>query len=547
MHESGDPRDAFLARMWDVLEPFAPRLHWGKLFPHEPASIVAGRFPRQADFLATRARLDPDGVFLSTWLRSALGVTGAPARPSAPLPRRRVPELRWRWPLWFSMRPASLATLGRADKVFDLSRVVAASPADAIAAFFDEATTSTVPGLDGFIWHTQAGDLDGAVVDEAFAFMTMRMRTVDYQHGVRLVMSVDRCTLPLGAELLQIFEAEPRAGGALVRWRIAVCLVPSLPSARPRCWRWPPVRARHGRGAAPLRAADLMAGPARARPARATCFLASCCAQLDALTNGALSCEALVTLALQRIEALNPALNAVVACDRDAALKAARGSDARYAAGTARPLEGLPITIKDAFEVMRLPGHLRQPPPRDARASTPTQPRWRACGRPGPSSSARPTSPSSRRTADRQRAARAHEQPVGRLAKPRRFVGRRGRRGGDRHEQLRAGLRRGGLDSLAVPGHGHLRPQVHAGPRAHARAHPAEPVVRRRARPWSPAHRRGRRRFAPRARGADRPAGGRVAGATRRLASRGGDAHERAAHRARRRRRRRARGRGAGA
>jgi len=43
-------------------------------------------------------------------------------------------------------------------------------------------------------------------------------------------------------------------------------------------------------------------------------------------------------------------LNAVIAQDRDAARLAAAGSDARYAAGTARALEGLPITIKDAFE-----------------------------------------------------------------------------------------------------------------------------------------------------------------------------------------------------
>lgn len=45
-------------------------------------------------------------------------------------------------------------------------------------------------------------------------------------------------------------------------------------------------------------------------------------------------------------------LNAVIAQDRDAARAAATESDARYSAGTARTLEGLPITIKDAFEVM---------------------------------------------------------------------------------------------------------------------------------------------------------------------------------------------------
>lgn len=80
-------------------------------------------------------------------------------------------------------------------------------------------------------------------------------------------------------------------------------------------------------------------------------LLASSGAQLTALRLGAVSSQALLAQALERIDALNPALNAVVAQDREAAHAAARESDARYAAGTARPLEGLPVTIKDAFEV----------------------------------------------------------------------------------------------------------------------------------------------------------------------------------------------------
>ncbi len=80
-------------------------------------------------------------------------------------------------------------------------------------------------------------------------------------------------------------------------------------------------------------------------------LLASCGAQLAALRAGDLSSEDLLSLALDRIDALNGTLNAVVAQDRDGARAAARAADARYASGTARPLEGLPITIKDAFEV----------------------------------------------------------------------------------------------------------------------------------------------------------------------------------------------------
>jgi amidase len=56
-----------------------------------------------------------------------------------------------------------------------------------------------------------------------------------------------------------------------------------------------------------------------------------------------------------RIDALNPRLNAIVAEDREAARAMAKASDARIANGTARPLEGLPITIKDAFDAAGLP------------------------------------------------------------------------------------------------------------------------------------------------------------------------------------------------
>jgi amidase len=81
-------------------------------------------------------------------------------------------------------------------------------------------------------------------------------------------------------------------------------------------------------------------------------LLGSSQAQLAALRNGHLSSEELLTLVLARIDALNPALNAVVAQNRAGALAKARTSDARYKAGAARALEGVPITIKDAFEVV---------------------------------------------------------------------------------------------------------------------------------------------------------------------------------------------------
>jgi D-arabinono-1,4-lactone oxidase len=92
MHEPSDPRDEFLPCIWEALAEFQPRLHWGKLFPHDPATMVCGRFPRMDEFLAIRERLDPDRVFLTEWLAAAFGLASARARPVAPLPTRRRPS-----------------------------------------------------------------------------------------------------------------------------------------------------------------------------------------------------------------------------------------------------------------------------------------------------------------------------------------------------------------------------------------------------------------------------------------------------------------------
>jgi amidase len=59
--------------------------------------------------------------------------------------------------------------------------------------------------------------------------------------------------------------------------------------------------------------------------------------------------------AIARIEATNPALNAVVVTDFDRAREAARALDARIAQGFDAPLLGVPMTIKESFDVAGLP------------------------------------------------------------------------------------------------------------------------------------------------------------------------------------------------
>ncbi len=59
---------------------------------------------------------------------------------------------------------------------------------------------------------------------------------------------------------------------------------------------------------------------------------------------------------LDRCDAVNPKINAIVTLDREGAREAARASERRWRAGTARgPLDGVPLTVKDNIPVRGLP------------------------------------------------------------------------------------------------------------------------------------------------------------------------------------------------
>jgi aspartyl-tRNA(Asn)/glutamyl-tRNA(Gln) amidotransferase subunit A len=68
-----------------------------------------------------------------------------------------------------------------------------------------------------------------------------------------------------------------------------------------------------------------------------------------ALAAKKVSAVELATLFLDRIEKLNPALNAFIALDRDKTLTQARGTDAALAAGAGSTLTGIPLAHKDIF------------------------------------------------------------------------------------------------------------------------------------------------------------------------------------------------------
>jgi amidase len=70
-----------------------------------------------------------------------------------------------------------------------------------------------------------------------------------------------------------------------------------------------------------------------------------------AIRDRTISSRELLELFLQRLEQLNPSINAVVTLDVDGAMAAAKLADDRTVAGDKLgPLHGLPVTIKDAIE-----------------------------------------------------------------------------------------------------------------------------------------------------------------------------------------------------
>ena len=65
------------------------------------------------------------------------------------------------------------------------------------------------------------------------------------------------------------------------------------------------------------------------------------------LMAGETSCEALVSSFLNRIDAENGRLNAFIQIDHEGALQQARVLDGRLAEGTAGPLTGMIVAVKD--------------------------------------------------------------------------------------------------------------------------------------------------------------------------------------------------------
>ena len=90
-----------------------------------------------------------------------------------------------------------------------------------------------------------------------------------------------------------------------------------------------------------------------------------------------IGCLELLDLYLERVEAHNPSLNAIIAMDIEGARKRAKAADKAVKAGKKLgPLHGVPMTIKESYNVVGLPTTWGSPALKDNRpksnALTPT-------------------------------------------------------------------------------------------------------------------------------------------------------------------------------
>src|SRR6516164_11725975 len=83
---------------------------------------------------------------------------------------------------------------------------------------------------------------------------------------------------------------------------------------------------------------------------------ASAAALGERYRTGALSPVEVTRLLFDRLDALQPKINAFCLVDRDGAMKAARVSERRWLRGEAAgPLDGVPVTIKDLILMRGFP------------------------------------------------------------------------------------------------------------------------------------------------------------------------------------------------
>ena len=123
----------------------------------------------------------------------------------------------------FRLEPADASLLERASHGFDMCHDYEASPDVVHRSFLGfVGDPPWSPGFVGVDWWTPEGELAGAVMDELYAFMSMRVCVIEHDPGRRSVAYVDRWSLPLARRMVQLVETFPLPNGKTrLRYRVA--------------------------------------------------------------------------------------------------------------------------------------------------------------------------------------------------------------------------------------------------------------------------------------------------------------------------------------
>jgi len=144
-----------------------------------------------------------------------------PAQGFATMSKRA--RTRLRWPMLFAMDRADESLLDTAKHLLDVSHDYEAEPERVqrtFLGFVGEPPWS--PGFMGVDWWTPEGELDGAVMDELYAFMSMRVEVISHIPGERTVAFVSRWSMPFAKRMAQVIDTRRLPdGGTRLRYRVA--------------------------------------------------------------------------------------------------------------------------------------------------------------------------------------------------------------------------------------------------------------------------------------------------------------------------------------
>jgi hypothetical protein len=138
---------------------------------------------------------------------------------------------RVRWPMPFRLEPADASLLETAKFGFSLQHDYEAPPElvhKSFLAFVGDPPWS--PGFLGVDWWMPQGQLEGAVMDELYAFMAMRVHVIEHTPGRRSLTYVERWSMPLARRMVQLIETDPLPdGGTRDPPAMFARLVPPIP------------------------------------------------------------------------------------------------------------------------------------------------------------------------------------------------------------------------------------------------------------------------------------------------------------------------------